>query len=167
MSEPPDWPKRKPTRLAAFDYSRCGAYLVSICSHERDRDFGFVRDGIVALSDAGCVVAECWQELPQHYSQVVLDMFVVMPDHVHGLVIFQAYPNDYLASTCAYPLSEVIRWFKTTSAKRTNGQCNLSRRFRWQRSFHDRIVRDEHEFCCEQRYICYNPARWELEHGYR
>jgi REP element-mobilizing transposase RayT len=74
-------------RLEGFDYSSEGCYFITICTNERKHIFGEISDGIMALNDAGNIVMECWNDLPNHYPNLILDEFVIMPDHVHGIMI--------------------------------------------------------------------------------
>ena len=77
----------RPRRLREFDYSQDGAYSVTICTDWRKHLFGRVTDGRMALNAAGRAVEQVWRGLPEHYPHVELDVFVVMPDHVHGIVV--------------------------------------------------------------------------------
>src|SRR5512146_2828735 len=78
---------RRSIRLRDFDYSQAGAYFVTICTYERACRFGDVVDGDMRLNEAGRIVEQCWAAIPIHFPDVVLDAFVVMPNHVHGIVI--------------------------------------------------------------------------------
>ena len=79
-------PKRKPLRLSEYDYSRAGMYFVTICTHARERQFGTVHAETMSLSPYGRVVQECRDAIPAHYPGVATDAFVIMPNHVHGLI---------------------------------------------------------------------------------
>ena len=86
------WPKRRTPRLRGYDYSQAGAYAVTICTHGGAFLFGRVSDGTMELSRAGRLVEAVWDGLPAYYRQVTLDAFVVMPDHVHGVIVFKDRP---------------------------------------------------------------------------
>ena len=77
----------RPRRLREYDYSQDGAYALTICTDWRKQLFGRVRNGRMVLNSAGRAVEGVWNELPVHYPHVALDVFVVMPDHVHGIVV--------------------------------------------------------------------------------
>ena len=77
---------RKLTRLSGYDYSQPGAYFVTVCTRERQCILGSVADGDVQWSQSGTIVWECWNELPGHYPHVELDAFIIMPNHVHGIL---------------------------------------------------------------------------------
>jgi REP element-mobilizing transposase RayT len=78
---------RRSIRLQGFDYSQTGAYFVTICTRERACIFGEVIDGEMRLNNAGDVVDQCWLAIPRHFPDVDLDAYVVMPNHVHGIVV--------------------------------------------------------------------------------
>ena len=78
----------RPRRLREYDYAQDGAYSVTVCTDWRTHLFGRVTDGRVELNAVGRIVEKVWHELPEHYPHVELDAFVVMPDHVHGIVVF-------------------------------------------------------------------------------
>ncbi|MGH7612580.1 MAG: transposase [Gemmatimonadales bacterium] len=80
---------RQSIRLRNYDYTRPGFYFVTLCSHERAPLFGQVERGVVHLSEMGRVVGDCWREIPSHFPNVDLDAFVIMPDHVHGIVVIR------------------------------------------------------------------------------
>ncbi len=81
--------RRRSIRLPGYDYSRAGAYFVTICTRGRECLFGDVVDDRMCLTDAGRIVQETWERLPEHYPHVELDSFVVMPNHVHGIIVIR------------------------------------------------------------------------------
>ncbi|MEK7442621.1 MAG: transposase, partial [Chloroflexota bacterium] len=78
---------RHSIRLKGYDYSRAGAYFVTMCAWHREMIFGEVVEGEMRLSEAGQMVCDVWEGLPTHYAHVELDAFVVMPNHVHGIIV--------------------------------------------------------------------------------
>jgi REP element-mobilizing transposase RayT len=153
-----DRPYRRPIRLRDYDYTREGRYFVTIVAANRDEVFGTVIDGAMHLSDEGKCVADVWANLPRHYPHVSLDAFVVMPNHVHGIVVLgQARTPDAKRS----PLSEVVRGFKTYTARRVNGIRGIAGSQVWQRNYYERIVRNEQEMQSVRRYIAENPLHWD------
>ena len=86
------WPKRRSLRLRGYDYSQAGAYAVTICTHGGAFLFGHVSNGTMQVNAAGRVVEQVWEGLPEHYPHVELDVFVVMPDHVHGVMVLEDAP---------------------------------------------------------------------------
>jgi putative transposase len=78
---------RRSMRLRGYDYSQAGAYFVTICVQHRQHLFGAVVNGEMDLHDLGMIADECWQAIPNHFPFVELDHYVVMPNHVHGIVV--------------------------------------------------------------------------------
>lgn len=178
--------QRKRQRLRGFDYAADGAYFITICVQDRACVFGDIRDDTMILNSAGQIVRQCWQDLPHHYSHCVLDAYCVMPNHVHGIVMIAAngrvgnglkpFPTAMLTTTMHDPfptvaakhhgLSEIIRGFKTFSSRRINASdADVS--FRWQKSFHDRIIRHEDELQRIREYIVCNPQNWNTDVNHR
>src|SRR5512137_1336233 len=79
--------QRRSIRLPGYDYSQPGAYFLTLCTHERETLFGDVVDDVMRLNDYGEIVAAVWADLPNHYPHVELDAFVIMPNHVHGIIV--------------------------------------------------------------------------------
>ena len=81
--------QRKNIRLRDYDYSSPGAYMVTVCADRRLTDFGLLKDGSVVLSDIGRIIEKHWLDLPAHFPGVRLDAWVIMPDHLHGILRFE------------------------------------------------------------------------------
>ena len=149
---------RRRNRLKHYDYSRNGYYFVTICTQNRMWDFGGIKNGEMVLNDNGVIVRKRWKWLAKQYQYVGLDEFVVMPNHLHGIVIIDGCNNNVgtgrdlsLRETKIKSLSELVGAFKTTSSKiiRLNGLVD----FCWQRSFYDHIIRNDKSLCRIKRYI--------------
>lgn len=82
-----DRPQRKSIRLRGYDYTQRGAYYITICTEGRLHVFGRITDATVHLSALGNVVEECWHAIPSHFPHVTIDAFIIMPNHVHGVVV--------------------------------------------------------------------------------
>lgn len=145
---------RKSTRLTEYDYSQPGAYFITINTYLREPLFGAIVDGFMVLYDAGRIVEKTWNDLPKHYPDIRLDMFVIMPNHVHGIISLL----DQNVS-----LTEIVRAFKSFSARRINLVRRTSGIPVWQRGFHDHIIRDEVEFQRIADYIETNPSNWQKD----
>jgi REP element-mobilizing transposase RayT len=143
-----DYPKRKRLRLEGFDYSRAEAYFVTICTREHRSLFGEVANGEMRLNDAGNCVWRCWEEIPRHFPNVATDAFVVMPNHVHGILVF-----DEPRAGHARPLHVVIAGFKA-AVSRHLGQSI------WQRGYYEHVIRNQHDWSDCAAYIDANPAQW-------
>jgi REP element-mobilizing transposase RayT len=146
--------RRKRMRLEHHDYAMPGAYFVTACTIGRRCLFGEVVDGAMLLNDFGREVEAAWKDLPQHFGRLTLDHFVVMPNHVHGILVL---------GDGSSPLSEVVRSFKTFSAHRVNLRRGSRGASLWQRGFYDHVVRDEADLARIREYIENNPARWALD----
>lgn len=160
---------RKYIRLRGYDYSRPGHYFVTICTHGRERLFGTVRKREVQLSPAGTIARECWQAIPEHFPQVTLDQFCIMPDHLHGILIIQPLeaqisPDKIMDRTHkgrfgpqSMNLGSIIRGFKAGVTTR----CRISGiPMRWHYRYHDHIIRSDDALDRIRRYIEANPVRW-------
>jgi putative transposase len=159
--------RRKAIRLQGYDYSQPGEYFVTICTKDREHVFGRIEEGRLHVNGFGEIVALCWKDLPNHYPCVLTDEFVVMPNHVHGIIVITE-PNPVgegsePSPTKRYPLSEIVRSFKTFSARRINvcrGTPGLSV---WQRNYYEHIIRDERSLERIRQYIVTNPDRWSAD----
>ena len=143
-------PERRRTRLAAYDYAEQGAYFVTVCARDRACVFGSVVGDRIRPSELGVVVLECWRAISGHFPDVELDAFVVMPNHVHGVVILTRAGR-------ARPLPTVIGSFKAAVSRQAGRPV-------WQRSFHDRIIRGDDELRALRRYVAENPLKWAVDH---
>lgn len=155
-------PQRKKIRAGFWDYANASAYFITIVTQNRIRFFGEIVGEEMVLSPAGQAALDCWQAIPQHFPDVVIDEFIVMPDHVHGLLIFTKKLNDSdehvenRFGPQSMNLASVVRGFKVgvTKAARLHHP-----KFAWQARYHDRIVRDQWEYERIQKYIRENVAK--------
>ncbi len=157
--------QRKSIRLKDYDYSQAGAYFVTSCVKERECLFGQIVDENMILNEYGKIVLSCWNDLPNHYSHVRLDAFQIMPNHVHGIVFIvgaglKPAPTSG-PTTKRHGLPEIVRAFKTFSARGINESRRTPGEPIWQRNYFDRIIRDENELNRILEYIIYNPLKWE------
>ncbi len=165
MSSPPPYRIRKPLRAQGYDYSTPGLYLVTICVHHMEPRFGTVRDGQMLLNDAGMIVDAQWRAIPERYPGVNLDAFVVMPNHLHGIIHIAPEPDGAGES-----LSTIVGTFKSLvmadySAGVRAGRFPRFDRSLWLRGFQDRIVRDDRMLDTSRAYIEGNPGRWQDKYG--
>lgn len=166
-------PSRKLLRLQGFDYASEGAYFVTFNTKNRKHFFGKITNGIMGLSKIGCHAWKCWYNIPNHFPFVILDEFVVMPDHVHGILIINKdgvrtqdfgsppannqnfYTNKF--GPQSKNLSSIIRGFKIGVTKNAREK---NQNFAWQSRFHDHIIRNEQELNRIRNYIRNNPLNW-------
>ena len=85
--KPKSQPRRRATRLRDYDYGQTGGYFITICVQDQKCLFGKIIDGRMQLSEIGKTVVECWNRIPQHFFSVELDMCVIMPNHIHGIIV--------------------------------------------------------------------------------
>jgi REP element-mobilizing transposase RayT len=243
MAYDPSKHRRRSIRLKGYDYTGAGAYFITICTDGRTCLFGGVVAGKMRLNDFGKIVQATWNHLPDHY-QVELDAFVVMPNHVHGVVViagtaaapepnagdppdpvgagfkpaptspanrnapmsdanapmsdanapaadanapaadanvpmaagpdageppppvgagFKPAPTLVARGAKHHGLSEIVRGFKTFSARRINEHRRTPGTPVWQRNYYEHIIRDEASLQRIRRYIANNPARWAYD----
>jgi REP element-mobilizing transposase RayT len=163
----PEAPRRKQIRLLGYDYSQPGRYFITVCALEKACIFGEVHDGYFDPSPAGNIVRECWYELPAHYADVHLDEFVIMPNHIHGIIIFSrpvgAKLKPGVEVSLSRTVSEVVRGFKTFSARRINEMTGATGKPIWQRGYFEHIVRTNKGMAAIRQYIRDNPGAWEKD----
>ena len=159
---------RRSIRLKHYDYSQAGAYFVTICTHARACVFGDVVDGAMVLNDAGKMAAQCWRAIPEHFPHVALDVFVVMPNHVHGILFIHDAPENVGANNyspmprgTSKTVGAVVRGFKTGVTKWA--RCHTAVRDVWQRNYYEHVIRDEASLLQIREYINNNPLQWALD----
>lgn len=163
---------RRSIRLKGYDYSQAGAYFITIVAQDRMHLFGEVGKGEMQLNAAGRMILAEWEALPQRFPTVEIDAFVVMPNHVHGIVIITDGPGvvgagsepapttPATAHTARHGLPEIVRQFKTFSARRINALRGTPGVSVWQRNYYEHIIRNDEALERIRRYILENPARW-------
>ena len=173
-------------RLRDYDYRSPGWYFVTICTKKHNCFFGEIRTGIVGLSSKGIIAYQNWRKIPEHFSEAVLDEFIIMPNHMHGLIGLNIKPDDYQflgrdvefnvstknvknrsmseISPKSGSLSSIIRTYKGSVTR----DCNKSglSGFSWQPRFYDHIVRNEESLNRIREYIYYNPLKWVKDDYY-
>jgi len=169
---------RRSIRLKDYDYATPGAYFVTICAQNRECLFGEIgAEGDMRLNDVGRMVAECWNAIPTHFPHVIMDTFVVMPNHIHGIVILvgakhsrssanaSPLPADTPPPNGTQPgsLAAIIQNFKSVSTRKINAQRALPGVPVWQRNYWERIIRNDAELGHVRQYIANNPARWACD----
>jgi REP-associated tyrosine transposase len=178
----PDKHHRRSIRLKEYDYSQPGAYFVTICTRERECLFGHVVNGEMQLNDAGEITRRCFKDVPVHFPFVELDAFVVIPNHVHGVIMIQgrgeasvlpihAPTEEQRADasplrqrpngTQPRSLSAIVQNLKSISARKINAASGSPGTPVWQRGYYDHVVRNEDGLTAIYEYILGNPARWD------
>jgi putative transposase len=126
-------PERRSIRLKGYDYSQPGAYFVTICVRQGEPLLGTIASGLVELSSYGQVVQHCGNDLPRHYPQVELNEFVIMPEHVHGILVLKA--QEMQKTRTQHGLTGIVRVLKSYSARRINQLRGTSGAPFWQRDY--------------------------------
>lgn len=152
-------------RLNGWDYGSAGFYFVTICTKDKQPYFGNIisSDNGAALlpTQIGSIAYNYWIEIPKHFPFVELDEFVIMPDHVHGVLLINNpehhawKPNQFGPQSMNLP--SIIRGYKASVKKHANTN-NIP--FDWQTRYYDRIIRNENELQVIRQYIINNPMNW-------
>lgn len=179
----PDIHHRQSIRLKGYDYSKAGAYFITVCTQNRACLFGEIKNREMALNDAGWVVQAVWDNLPNHYPHIALDECIVMPNHMHGIIVIVGaglkpaptmHPDgvdldnglglDNGAGAIKWHgLPEIVRALKTFSARRINQRRQAPGAKLWQRNYYEHIIRNENELNRIREYIVSNPKKWEFD----
>jgi REP element-mobilizing transposase RayT len=163
---------RHSIRLKNYDYSSPGYYFVTICTYNRACLLSEIKNSKIILTPLGKMVKSTWNDLPNHNSHIQLDELIIMPNHVHGIIIIQdnesvgagsepAPTNDIKPTRHGLP--EIIRQFKTFSARRINKKRQTMGYPVWQRNYYEHVIRGEKELYQIKNYIIDNPHKWELD----
>jgi REP element-mobilizing transposase RayT len=164
--------RNESTRLQNWDYRWEGAYFITFCTKNRKQYFGEVIDGKMNLSSIGVIADIFWHEIKNHSKNVRLGSFVVMPDHIHGILIIEKdesssgqgmlfgqgipCPNRF-QNIGKNSISSLVGSYKAAVTKHAR---RLGFEFEWQRLFYDHVIRDERAFINISNYIENNPKKW-------
>jgi REP-associated tyrosine transposase len=172
--------RRRSVRLRGFDYAYRGFFFVTICTHNKKPTLGKVINYESHLSALGKIVEKCWLQIPDHFPNVYLDEWVIMPNHLHGIIVIK-YPKGCdpasRGTACRAPtaigtahegfgkpvagsLPTIIRSFKSAVTKHANELArNRSAPF-WQRNYFEHVIRDEDSLNKIRNYVWENPIHW-------
>ena len=202
---------RKSLRLQGYDYAQTGLYFVTVCTENRRCLFGEIIVGAgskpaqMVVNENGEIVKNTWFDLVNHVDDIVLHEFVVMPNHVHGIIEIDRHRNGTVVDRAGLepaptrengferaglepaptrgnefvgagskpastekrqPLSEIVRQFKTFSAKRINQLRNSSGAKVWQRNYYEHVIRSEESYLKIAEYVRHNAATWLTDKYY-
>jgi putative transposase len=152
---------RKLPRKRGYDYSNPGGYFVTICTKFRDDIFDKVIEHKMVYTEYGDIANNVWQEIPKHYPYINLDEYIIMPDHIHGILWINDMINGHINTAgkghalSLRGLSTVIGSYKSAVSKKIHELGIFD--FKWQTSFHDRIIRSDDELIKIRNYIVNNP----------
>ena len=171
-------------RLNYYDYSLCGAYFLTLCCKDRESLFGEINEDRMDLNDLGKIVQNCWLQIPDHFSQCMLGEFVIMPNHLHGIIVIRDQVNPspkckidrvetkhFLSQLesihrkkpngTSQTIGSIIRGFKIGVTKYARNKTNVYSV--WQPNYYDRIIRNEDELNRIRAYILQNPCNWNKD----
>jgi putative transposase len=188
MKYNPDHHHRRSIRLPEYDYSQSGIYFVTICTYQKQCLFGDIENGKMFLNQIGKIVREEWLKSAQIRREIELDEWVIMPNHLHGIVMIvendvvnigdennknNNKDADLIKGASLAPLQGNIFWqrkprslssfvggFKSAVTRRIKGFCTQSSPLIWQRNYYESIVRDEEKLNQIREYISDNPQKW-------
>ncbi len=155
----------KSNRLKTFDYSNQGYYFLTISTFSHIEIFGKIIENKVILNEAGKRVQTNILNIPKIFKNCELDYFVVMPNHIHLVLIVNSKPeNDNSFDRTKMVVSKVIQQFKRQCTIDIKNISKFDGKI-WQKSYYDRIIRNDKELYKIRKYIELNPLKWELEKG--
>jgi REP element-mobilizing transposase RayT len=161
---------RHSIRLKGYDYAQAGGYFVTIVTQGRECFFGEIHNDKMILNDAGRMVKAAWEALPQRFPNIGLDIFKVMPNHLHGIVVIHDDPvvpalSSRATTRVAPTLGDIVGAFKSITTHeyiRGVDESNWPQFYKrlWQRNFYEHIIRDQPDYERIARYIADNPSNW-------
>lgn len=174
---------RRSIRLKGYDYTRAGAYYVTMVTKNRECVLGEIVNDEMRLNEWGECVADWWDDIPQHFMHADIDAFIIMPNHVHGILVITdtvnvgaGFPRPDLdtptppgAATAPLrflkrpTLGQIVGYFKYQSTKQINDARNTPGVPIWHRNYYEHIIRNEHKLERIRVYIANNPRQWALD----
>ncbi len=169
---------RRSIRLREWDYTSAGAYFLTIVTYEREHLFGTISNGEMILSPFGVIVQEEWLASADIRQEITLDTFIVMPNHLHGIVWLRGdadQPNTAskapeqtgtaktLQRPAARSIGAFVGGFKAAATRRVNEARGKAGALVWQRNYYERVIRNERERDAIRVYIQGNPVRWNRD----
>jgi putative transposase len=177
----PAKPNRRSVRLKDYDYSQPGWYFVTVCTKDKARFLGDIEDHAVILSEIGQIANSSWREIPDKYAHVSIDELIVMPNHIHGIIVISSQempceeavgsknssrvsPSSISSGKITASLSVIIRQYKS----RVKRWCTVNgfQHFQWQSRFHEHVIRNEADLYEIRNYIINNALKWSDDDEY-
>jgi len=171
--------RRRSIRLVRYDYTAGGAYFITAVTAGRKGLFGEIESGEMCLSLTGRIVQSCWEQIPTHFPHVGVDAYVIMPNHIHGILLIY---NDHtkVGAQHAAPLQNnikkpnqkvepgslgaIVRSFKSAVTRQVRREMNLTTI--WQRNYYEHIIRNPVDYEKITAYILDNPRNWQDDEEY-
>jgi len=161
-------------RLRDYDYSEVGGYFITICTFNREYLLGGISNQEIVLNDIGEIAEQWWLKLENKFANIILDDHVIMPNHIHGVIIISG-GRDNVGAIHELPLQrdkierrrmlipKIIGYFKMNTAKYINQLRDATGHPFWQRNYYEHIIRNENELNRIREYIQNNPLKWDLD----
>ena len=161
---------RRSGRAPGYDYGLPGWYFLTICTHHRRSLFGEIHNAEMYVNALGRIVEDEWQRTAEIRQDVTLDAYIIMPNHIHGIVVITVDEgrrcSENYVPQCVSPsrsVGAVVRGFKAASSRRINALEHAEGRQVWQRNYYDHIIRNEADLERIRSYIETNPGNWSLD----
>ena len=145
--------------MPGYDYGQSGHYFVTI--RAADHLFGLVDNRVMKLNAYGRIVRECWSAIPDHSPGVRIDSFIVMPDHIHGILFLDHQRPHAVGIIAPGCLGAIVRSFKSAVTARINELRGTASARVWQRNYYEHVVRTSEDLDQIRHYIATNPDRWQ------
>lgn len=158
MDDLKSYRRKNSLRYKGFDYSNAGYYFVTVCTQNSKYTLSHIishgENAAVKLTEVGEIVNDVWNTLPQHYDKVKTEDFVIMPNHIHGIIVIE--------NGSSKNLSDIIKLFKQITTKKCREKFGSNFEL-WQRSFYDEIMESEEHYYNVKWYITCNPRNWKTD----
>jgi putative transposase len=153
---------RRSYRLQGFDYANERAYFLTLNTKDRSRLFGKIENGKMILNETGKIAYQCWVEIPKHFPHAQIHAFIIMPDHIHGIIEIKEYVGNGRIGLFESPektIGSIVRGYKIGVTKWMRHNTSIYEV--WQSGYYDRIIRNFKAFCAITDYINENPRNWK------
>jgi putative transposase len=178
--------RAKSIRLPNYDYSKCGAYYITICTHNRECIFGKIKNNRVILNKMGEVANDYWKEIPIYFPFIKLGRFGIMPNHIHSVLVIR--DVDFFCRDTACRVSTklpaggskesfgrptknsiptILRSYKAAVTRILRIEHSISDFIVWQRGYYEHIIENEKEYWAIENYIKLNPKNWKDDDFYK
>ena len=161
--------RRRSLRLKGYGYDQPGFYFVTVCTYRRENLFGEIQQGSMRLNQYGGIAEQSFVAIPEHFDNAQVDEFIIMPNHIHGIVVISnvgarhAVPLPAFGKPLASSLGTIVTSFKSATTKQINNLRQTPGVSVWQRNYYEHVIRNEQSLDRIREYIVNNPARWDFD----
>jgi putative transposase len=185
LMKPQNLRQRHSIRLKGYDYTQAGAYFITIVTDQRVCLFGDISNDQINLTPFGIVAQREWMHLPGRFQNLQFDAFVIMPNHLHGIMLLaepgtvgdsipeiasihhraptQTGPSEAFGRPVPSSIPTMVRSYKAAVTVRINHLQNTTQKSVWQRNYYEHVIRNEDELNRAREYILQNPMRWSMD----